>query len=342
MMIANRACPRTVPGMTNTDLSLPRVLTAVVGPTVGDVRRAVRSAPAGVFIHPRHLGGHPHAAQVMRDLRVQGEVLHVAHTLYYKPSGPSDVPSTADVAAAVAGRVRYVDLDGAEAVHPDASPDHRHDLLTEAYLKRAYVEELRSANDVGAELGVTGETVLRAVRRLGLGVRRRGPQRPNTAGLTEAWLRQAYVVEGRSLSDMAAELGCCTRTISRTVALLGIEARRGRIEKLLTAEVLRKLYVEEGLSTVAVGERLGCSGSSVANALSVHGIKTRTSAERSDCGTVLTKAFLEAEWMVKGRSLTDIATEVGCGRHAVRDWLDRHGFGATPTDPRTSPDEIPS
>lgn len=102
------------------------------------------------------------------------------------------------------------------------------DYLTDRYWTRRW-----SLADIAADLGCAESQVLYALRKHGIEVRRPGQRRkghtrtPNVPKLADPdWLRVRYIEWNRTTTQIAAELGCSSRAVSKALAKHGIPARR--------------------------------------------------------------------------------------------------------------------
>lgn len=101
-------------------------------------------------------------------------------------------------------------------------------------------------------------------------------------------------------------------------------------EEILTADVLAAEYVDARQTASQIARKFGCTNDDVYDALERHDIPLRTSSSPSETESVLTREFLEREYLDNGRSGADIAEEVGCDRSTVYAALRRHGLPVTP------------
>ena len=146
------------------------------------------------------------------------------------------------------------------------------------------------------------------------------------------WLTAAYATDGRSTSDIAAELGCSPAAVTTALRRHGIEVRgRGqarRFDKLEDVAWLKGRYLDDEASSADIAAELGCHPISVLDALARHSIERRTtyvgSADLDDAGW-LTDRYIDRHW-----STTRIAAEVGCSAVTVALALRRHGIPARP------------
>lgn len=154
----------------------------------------------------------------------------------------------------------------------------------------------------------------------------------------EAWLRQRYESEAKSVLEMAEELGCSSAAVLKAFKRFGIRSRtsvesrhlrgtagRRRFPILDDREWLSTRYTDDGLSTDEIGMIVGCTGIPVLRALVAHGIPTRKAGQirkghtRADAITPLRdREWLEREYIQNDRDFASIAAEVGCKPGAVR------------------------
>ena len=107
-----------------------------------------------------------------------------------------------------------------------------------ATLRHLYVDEQLSIRGVAATLHVDPRTVHTALIRGRIARRQRWEQRATSTDraargqLDEARLRQLYLVEQRSIREIAAILETCTATVHHALVLWNIPRRkRGRPDK---------------------------------------------------------------------------------------------------------------
>jgi hypothetical protein len=87
-------------------------------------------------------------------------------------------------------------------------------------LKQLYLRERLSTRQLGDRYDVDRKFIARCLREHGIIPGRRPP-----AGLTADWLRQEYAGKGRSLDDLATELGLSTSAVTRWAHKYGIPLR---------------------------------------------------------------------------------------------------------------------
>jgi predicted transcriptional regulator len=218
------------------------------------------------------------------------------------------------------------------------------DALTPDYLQREYVDRGRSAKDIAAEVGVSEQSVLRYLSRAGISARR-GGSGELSAVLTEEFLRREYVEGGRGAKEIAAEVGVSEQSVLRYLRRHGFKARTTRpssLGEVLTVEYLEREHVEGGRSVADLAAEHGVSEQAIRNWINKRGLGGRAGT-RARVGDRLTYAVLHREYQVKGRSIADIADEVGVSEQSVLRYLHKHGIpvrrgrAATPLEPETTP-----
>lgn len=134
---------------------------------------------------------------------------------------------------------------------PDAGPQRRarsHPRLDDGeWLREQYVHRGRPSKDIGLELGVTGRTVLLALRAAGIETRGRG--RPRTSSPVDgAWLREQYEARCRTTADLGRELGRSEDWVIAQLRDAGIEVRSrggGRPHAQMPLQLRDALWLHE-------------------------------------------------------------------------------------------------
>lgn len=91
-----------------------------------------------------------------------------------------------------------------------------------------------------------------------------------------ARLHRAYIKDGRSCADIAAEAGCATVSVNRWLRRHGIPVRRPGGAKTPTIDIdpvwLRKRYMEDQLRVAEIAEEVGCTPGSIYRYLRRYGL----------------------------------------------------------------------
>jgi hypothetical protein len=97
-------------------------------------------------------------------------------------------------------------------------------LRDERWLRARYHDDGMSSIAIAAELGCAPQTVLNALARMQVPIRRR--HGADTAPLWNTdWLRTRYVDDGLTAAAIAAEVGCAPQTVANALARSGIPTR---------------------------------------------------------------------------------------------------------------------
>lgn len=254
------------------------------------------------------------------------------------PPKPFTVPELADAdtlrrlhvtegksLAAIAKLAGCSPFDVGRALHRHGIPQrtqHRvYPMLADGdLLRRWYETEEMSASEIARRVGCTDGAVTAALVRHGITprARRRYPELAD-GDLLRRW----YETEGRSVTAIAADVGCVPQTVSAALTRHGIVARPSaqRPAGLDDKELLAGLRAD-GLSIEEIAERVGASPSATRAALTRHGL---TANRRSRYPQLDDVAALRRK-AGSGMSAAEIAAEIGCTSRAVRDAFARHGL----------------
>jgi predicted transcriptional regulator len=206
-------------------------------------------------------------------------------------------------------------------------------VFTREYLEEMYVRLGRSLGAIGRTHGVSGETVRKWLARHGIDRRPADRAQPIDRDLLE----RRYVLEGRSITAIARELGVSATTVTKRLDAFGISRRPApRSAEMIDRAHLVREYVERGRTMAEIAGDLGVSASTVRKHLDRHGIEVRPKNAQPLLERVLSRSFLEREYVEAGRTAQDIAREVGVSEQTVLRYLHRHdlpvrpaGFGAS-------------
>lgn len=94
----------------------------------------------------------------------------------------------------------------------------------------------------------------------------------------ERWLREQYIVEGRTVPDLADELGVSVAAVCKWMERYGIDCGRGPTPDntdYRDEEWLREMYVERHLSVYDIADACDVTISTISRWLNKHGIETR-------------------------------------------------------------------
>ena len=194
------------------------------------------------------------------------------------------------------------------------------------WLREQYVHRRRPLIDIAAECGCALETVRRAVIRAGIPRRVGGrpwPARPAVLA-DPGWLRAQYVTAGRTIADIAREVGCSDKVVTTALDEAGIPRRpvagpTAAYGRLGDAEWLREQHHDRRRPLTDIAAEIGCSSNLVAIYAHRHGIPVRKSGgrRRTRLPQLEDHDWLREQYEKRGRSLLDIAEELGCTPRVV-------------------------
>jgi AraC-like DNA-binding protein len=129
-----------------------------------------------------------------------------------------------------------------------------------------------------------------------------------------AWLHQEYVVNQRTLEDMAREAGVSRKTLSKRAKELGIPVRRST--RFITAEWIYQEHVARRRLIKDLAQEAGVSRTALSRRAKELGIPVRRSP-RSNPTVPITEEWIYGEYVLNQRTLTDMAQEAGVSRTAL-------------------------
>ena len=188
----------------------------------------------------------------------------------------------------------------------------RFPLLADSDWLRQQLGARRPLASIAAEVGCSESAVRAAATRHGIAERRRPSDQRQFPPLHDAaWLHQQYVQAGRSSTQIAAQLGCSPNAVLRALHDHGVPVRsiRRRFPQLHDRAWLRRCYVHEGRRPSAIAKDLGCHRGTVVKALHRSRITLRAQVRFRQ---LRDRAWLRRRYVIEGKTLRAIATEVGC------------------------------
>ena len=106
---------------------------------------------------------------------------------------------------------------------------------------------------------------------------------PKYTELTKDLLYEMYWMEGKTLQDIGAEIGCSFRTVANYMEKFRVKRRNPSEAQPkytgLTKDLLYEMYWIEKKNTRAIGEEIGCTGVTVIRYMKKYGIKRRETSE---------------------------------------------------------------
>jgi transposase-like protein len=223
---------------------------------------------------------------------------------------------------------------------PKIPIDAARKLYSERWLREQYIERRKELVEMADEIGVSRTPIKKSLEQYEIELRSEPEIKLSKEALEkledENWLREEYVENRRSTTDIASEIGVFHGTVGSWLERHGIEIRsqleaqqsESVLAKLTDEGWLREQYVENKRSTVDIASEVGVHNAVVGKWLKRHSIEVRSMAEAHLPEPVIEK-LEDADWMYeqyveKRRSTIDIGDEIGVGESSVAGWLRRH------------------
>jgi HNH endonuclease len=142
------------------------------------------------------------------------------------------------------------------------------------------------------------------------------------------WLRQQYVDLDKSIKDIASEVGAKPSTVRYNLLRNGVPLRQSgptdhhTYRRLKDADWLRHQYVDLGRSTEDLAAELGCVRETIRYHLRKYAIPQRESwvgktSNASQYPQLHDPDWLREQYQAQGRSVDDVAAEIGCSPASV-------------------------
>jgi len=206
-------------------------------------------------------------------------------------------------------------------------------LRNPEWLRTQYSDKMRSCEQIGTSIGVSGTTVGKWLKKHKIEIRSASEARAegNVKPLhDEEWLRDQYVSKHRSTYEIAEELNISRPAVSNWLDRHNIKKRASPgagnepISELQDEVWLRKKYVDKGLSTYEIADQVGAARTTVCAWMRRHNIEFRSPSQRvaeGDISPLTNEEWLREEYLIRGRSMYDIADDLGLSYSTVRSYL---------------------
>lgn len=146
-------------------------------------------------------------------------------------------------------------------------------------LSRLYIDEKKNADEIGKYVGASAQTVYIWLEQAGLRKRRRrNVYRLYYVRPPDFMLFIWYVIEGRSMQDIANVVGTTKHLVRTLLHDAGISSRkvgRNDYKNKPTKEELHQMYSIEKLSAHVIGSKIGVDKATIYNWLNEYGIYIR-------------------------------------------------------------------
>jgi len=148
-------------------------------------------------------------------------------------------------------------------------------------------------------------------------------------GLDKKMLKRSYVVEQKSLREIAKMFGCSYAFIHYICRKYEIKLRPSSTKiKGLSKSVLQKLYIKEGKSFNKIAEMFSCSPITVRDRCREYSIALKKKDR-------LSRTVLQQLYVKNGKTIREIAKILGCSREKVRLGCKQFGIPLRPVGIRT-------
>jgi predicted DNA-binding protein YlxM (UPF0122 family) len=202
-----------------------------------------------------------------------------------------------------------------------------------SFFEQAWVQDRRTLQDIGNELGVSRERVRQLIEQYLL---TREPEPDAAERLPEPMLRHLYEVQNLSPQEIAKRTGVSVRAVGELIERWGLARLRVHERLGLTKPLLEEMYLKRRMSILSIAEELAVPRQAVSAALNYHGIPLRSRHEAISRGLdqVLTPEYLQRR-LAEGALVSDLADEHETTVTTVNSYLERAGLRSAPgPDPR--------
>jgi AraC-like DNA-binding protein len=182
--------------------------------------------------------------------------------------------------------------------------------ITEEWIRQEHVVNERTLTDMAQEAGISTKRLSTIVRGMGIPVRPRRRTHPRVP-ITEEWIRQQHVVAKRTLTDMAQEAGITCKVLRSRANEIGIAVGRDRQFDPTTPRAQKWMYREHVLNRRTLrdlAQEIDVTRQTLSKWMKAAGIPVRQSPQ-SNAAKPFTKEWIQREYVVNRRTLTDMAKE---------------------------------
>lgn len=191
--------------------------------------------------------------------------------------------------------------------------------INEATLKRLYITEQKSLNEIARMFGRSYTFVRNRCINYRIKLR---PINYKKIKFNKSDILKLYVQEDKTPREIAQIFKCTPNTVRKRFRKYGILLKDKRIKGLEKAQ-LQKLYVNEGKSLKEIANLIGCSHETVRKRCNQHGIQLRRMGSKIPG---LDKSTLLKLFVKEGKSLSKIAEMFSCSPYTVRDRCREYGI----------------
>jgi len=212
------------------------------------------------------------------------------------------------------------------------------------WLYREYVIERKTITEISKVLSVGKTTISKWLKRHHIPARDVSScQQPNKLlHLLQSrdWLVDQYVIQGKSTTEIAAELSCSNSVIGTWLKKHHIKARSIKESRMPDnknfllindSEHLKCLYVEQGFTCQEIAKKLSCGTQTIYRRLKEARVKIMTFEDRTLEKNPLLKKLRSRNWLyqryiAEDKNISEIAEELRTDATIVFGWLNKHGI----------------
>lgn len=158
-------------------------------------------------------------------------------------------------------------------------------LTDREWMREQHVEQRMSCLEIAEKCGCSEDTARKWLKRHNIELLGNARKVPDQRLTDPDWLREQYVEQEMTHTDIAEECGCSFATVYRWLNEHDIEKvgnlRKVPDRRLTDADWLHGRYVDRRRSMADIAEECGCSREPVRNWLIKHGIETRDPSDWS-------------------------------------------------------------
>jgi uncharacterized protein YidB (DUF937 family) len=192
--------------------------------------------------------------------------------------------------------------------------------LTRAELAHLYEQQKWTFFAIAKHFGIDPSVVKQLALEYGIHV---APASAPPYPVDAAWLHQAYVVNRRTLADLAREAGVSRHTLSKRAKELGIPLRRST--RFVTAEWIYQEHVAHKRLIKDLAQEAGVNPAALSRRAKELGIPVRRTP-RSNPRVPITEEWIYREYVLNQRTLTDMAQEAGVPYQTLSKWTKKLGI----------------
>ena len=145
---------------------------------------------------------------------------------------------------------------------------HEKIKIDRAVLRKLYVEERKTVDEIAAILSCNPNTILRRLNEYKIPVRRNRRE-----GLTKQLIQKLYLKDGKSTREISRVLGCSRSAVLRRCREYGIPLRNHNSYRVVVdEETLRRLYLTEDRSIAEIAKIVGCCYRTIYNRVKKRGL----------------------------------------------------------------------